>query len=56
VKQREGGASFHLKRITGVRNPGFDMIIPLVDCLTKVSQHILACLGTTKIDREVMRP
>src|SRR3972149_8991958 len=41
VKQYERGVMFRFGRLIGTRNPGFNMIIPLADRMTKVSLRII---------------
>src|SRR3989338_3694282 len=41
VKQYERGVVLRFGRLVGLRNPGFNVIIPLVDRLTKVSLRIV---------------
>ena len=41
VKQYERGVVLRFGRLVGVRNPGFNVIIPLVDRMTKVSLRIV---------------
>ena len=41
VKQYERGVVLRFGRLTGVRNPGFNVIIPFVDRMTKVSLRIV---------------
>ncbi len=41
VKQYERGVVLRFGRLVGVRNPGFNLIIPLVDRMTKVSLRIV---------------
>lgn len=41
VQQYEQGVLFRLGRIIGVKEPGFTMIIPFIDVLTKVSRRIV---------------
>ncbi|MBI4295360.1 MAG: slipin family protein [Chloroflexi bacterium] len=40
VKQYERGVVLRFGRLAGLRNPGFNLIIPLVDRMTKVSLRI----------------
>ncbi|MFH1651542.1 MAG: slipin family protein [Chloroflexota bacterium] len=46
VRQYERGVVLRFGRLTGVRNPGLNMIIPFVDRMTKVSLRIV----TTVLD------
>ncbi|MBI2868695.1 MAG: slipin family protein [Chloroflexi bacterium] len=46
VKQYERGVVLRFGRLRGVREPGFNVMIPLVDRMTKVSLRI----GTTVLD------
>ena len=41
VKQYERGVVFRFGRLVGVRNPGFNVITPFVDRMTKVSLRIV---------------
>jgi regulator of protease activity HflC (stomatin/prohibitin superfamily) len=41
VKQYERGVVLRFGRLVGVRNPGFNLIIPFVDRMTKVSLRIV---------------
>ncbi len=41
VKQYERGVVLRFGRLVGMRNPGFNLIIPLVDRMTKVSLRIV---------------
>ncbi len=41
VKQYERGVVFRFGRLVGVREPGFNLILPLVDRMTKVSLRIV---------------
>ena len=41
VKQYERGVLLRFGRLVGVRNPGFNIIIPFVDRLTKISLRIV---------------
>ncbi len=41
VKQYERGVVLRFGRLVGVRNPGFNLIIPLVDRMTKISLRIV---------------
>ena len=41
VKQYERGVVLRFGRLAGLRNPGLNMIIPLVDRLTKVSLRVI---------------
>ncbi|MDP2729468.1 MAG: slipin family protein [Dehalococcoidales bacterium] len=41
VKQYERGVMLRFGRLVGVRNPGFNLIIPFVDRMTKVSLRIV---------------
>ena len=41
VKQYERGVVLRFGRLAGVRNPGFNLIIPFVDRMTKVSLRIV---------------
>ena len=41
VKQYERGVVFRFGRLMGVRQPGFNVIIPFVDRMTKVSLRIV---------------
>lgn len=41
VKQYERGVVLRFGRLAGTRNPGFNMIIPLIDRMTKVSLRIV---------------
>ena len=41
VKQYERGVVLRFGRLVGMRNPGFNVIIPFVDRLTKVSLRIV---------------
>ncbi len=41
VKQYEEGVLFRLGRVLGTRNPGFRLIIPIVDNLRRVSLRIV---------------
>lgn len=41
VKQYERGVVFRFGRLVGVRNPGFNVIIPFVDRLIKISLRIV---------------
>ncbi|MBI4283761.1 MAG: slipin family protein [Chloroflexi bacterium] len=41
VKQYERGVVLRFGRLVGLRNPGFNLIIPLVDRMTKVSLRIV---------------
>ncbi|RJQ38113.1 MAG: slipin family protein [Dehalococcoidia bacterium] len=41
VKQYERGVVLRFGRLAGVRNPGFNLIIPIIDRMTKVSLRIV---------------
>jgi len=41
VKQYERGVVLRFGRLSGVRNPGFNLIIPFIDRMTKVSLRIV---------------
>lgn len=41
VKQYERGVILRFGRLAGVRNPGFNVIIPIVDRMVKVSLRIV---------------
>ncbi|MBI4185874.1 MAG: slipin family protein, partial [Chloroflexi bacterium] len=41
VKQYERGVVLRFGRLVGIRKPGFNMIIPFVDRMTKVSLRIV---------------
>ena len=41
VKQYERGVVLRFGRLSGVRNPGFNLILPLIDRMTKVSLRIV---------------
>ena len=41
VKQYERGVVLRFGRLSGVRNPGFNVILPLIDRMTKVSLRIV---------------
>src|SRR3972149_4547015 len=41
VKQYERGVVLRFGRLVGPRNPGFNVIVPLVDRLTKISLRIV---------------
>ncbi|MDA8334961.1 MAG: slipin family protein [Peptococcaceae bacterium] len=41
VKQYERGVLFRMGRVTGVREPGLNLIVPLIDYLRKVSLRIM---------------
>ena len=41
VKQYERGVVLRFGRLVGIRQPGFNLIIPLVDRMTKVSLRIV---------------
>src|SRR3989338_1446426 len=41
VKQYERGVVLRFGRLVGARNPGFNVILPLIDRMTKVSLRIV---------------
>ncbi len=41
VKQYERGVVLRFGRLVGIRNPGFNLILPLIDRMTKVSLRIV---------------
>lgn len=42
IKQYERGVVFRFGRLAGIRNPGFNVIIPFVDRMSKVSLRIVS--------------